>query len=197
MYPHMYSYQLLSQITEANPTLTHFVLRLYKTTLNPFVDTKGDFSYHFIDVVSLDSIEKQIADFERQGFMVGLTSMVMTTRGMQSLLVLDFSVLQSKDVQQELIEKISVFNQSGDIEYSLDGWLLQTQASYHYLGKYITSVENFRHFLGSSLLFRHKDQKHFIVDDRWLGHQLKKGYGTIRIGHKDNNPYPIVVAEIK
>ena len=193
----MYSYQLLSQIVEANPTLTHFVLRLYKNTLNPFVDTKGDFSYRFIDILHLGSIEKQIADFEGHGFMVGLTSMVMTTRGMQSLLVLDFSVPQSKEVQEELVQKISAFNRSGDIEYSLDGWLLQTQASYHYMGKHITSVENFRHFLGSSLLFRHKDQKHFIVDDRWLGHQLKKGYGTIRIGHKDNNPYPIVVAEIK
>jgi hypothetical protein len=192
----MTTYQLLPLIIETNPTISHFVLRLYKNTLNPFVTKHGDFSYCFIGIEDIGSIEDRIKQYEEQGFMVGLTSMVMTTRGIQSLILLDFSVPQSPEAEQELIEKISTFNQSGDIAYSLDGWLIKTTASYHYLGKYITSESNFRHFLGSSLLFRHKDQQKFVVDDRWLGHQLKRGYGSIRIGHKDAGEYPVVIKEI-
>lgn len=193
----MYSYQLLRSIAETNPSLTHFLLRLYKQTLNPFVDRKGDFSYVFIGVDDLEKVEEIILNYENQGFMVGLTSIVMTTRGMQSLILLDFSIEQSKEVEKELVDKLTIFNQSGDISYRLDGWLIKTNASYHYLGKYMTSQENFRHFLGSSLLFRHKDQKHFVVDDRWLGHQLKRGYGSIRIGHKSDVDYPSLLIEIK
>ena len=192
----MYSYQLLTSIAEANPTITHFLLRLYKQTLNPFINHKDDFSYDFVSIDTLDTIEQKILTYESQGYMVGLTSIVMTIRGIQSLLLLDFSVPQSPEAEQELCTKIHTFNTSGDASYKMDGWLIQTNVSYHYLGLYITSQENFRHFLGSSLLFRHKDQKHFIVDDRWLGHQLKGGYGAIRIGHKDGVEYPKVVREI-
>jgi hypothetical protein len=192
----MYSHQLLQKIAEGNPALTFFVLRMYKHSLNPFVSKKGDFSYLFINADELDVLEAKIVEYETQGFMVGLSSMIMTTSGIRSLLLLDFSVPHSQEAEKELIEKISTFNQSGDIPYRLDGWLIKTNTSYHYLGKHIASPENFRHFLGSSLLFRHKDQKHFVVDDRWLGHQLKRGYGTMRIGNKAGNDYPKVISEI-
>lgn len=192
----MFSYQLLFAIAEVNPELTHFVLRLYKNTLNPFIDTKGDFSYAWISVFTLDDLERKIEAYEEEGYLVSLTSIVMTTRGLQSLLMLDFSVPKSDEAKADIISKISTFNTSGDVLYKINGWLIETNTSYHFLGKHTTSQENFRNFLGSSLLFRHKDQNYFIVDDRWLGHQLKKGYGSIRIGHKERGEFPKVVAEI-
>lgn len=193
----MYTYQLLKEITEINQTISHFLLRFYKQTLNPFINKKEDFSYMFLLTEEIESIESLIQEYENKGFMVGLTSMVMTTRGIQALPLLDFSIEKSPEAKEEIIEKITTFNSSGDISYKLDGWIIETNNSYHYLGKYITSQENYRHFLGSSLLFRHKEQDNFVVDDRWTGHQLKQGYGAIRIGNKTGNDYPVVVSEIQ
>jgi hypothetical protein len=192
----MKSYELLKSISEANPSVTHFMVRLYKKTLNPFIDQKGDFSYVWIDVEKVSLIRNLIESWEIDGFMVGLTNTIMTERGMRTLLVLDFSISQSVESENEIIEKISAFNKSGDAPYSMDGWLVKTNSSYHYIGTYVTSQENFHHFLGSSLLFRHADQDQFIVDDRWLGHQLKKGYGAVRIGRKDGKDFPEVIKTI-
>lgn len=192
----MNSYELLSQVTASNPSITHFLLRMYKRGTNLFLDKKENFSYQWVRTDELDQVENHIQQFESQGFMVALTSIVMTEQGIQSLILLDFAVAQSAEVEQELVNKISTFNQSGDVNYRMDGWLIKTNASYHYLGNYVTSQENFRNFLGSALLFRHKDQGHFVVDDRWMGHQLKRGYGTIRIGQKEGM-FPQVIAEIK
>ena len=128
--------------------------------------------------------------------MIGLTSMVMTEKGIQSLLMLDYSLPQSTKAEKEISEKISIYNQSGDAPYRMEGFLIRTNDSYHYLGKHITSKENFIHFLGSALLFRENNQTNFVVDDRWLGHSLKKGFGTIRIGKKDGKEFPLVIDEI-
>jgi hypothetical protein len=153
----MFSYELLSTIAEANPNVTHFVVRLYKNGLNPFFDIKGDFEYEWISVASLINFGKKIEEYEDLGYLVGLASIVMTTHGLQSLLVLDFSVSKSEAARRDILSKLTLFNTSNDVSYSVDGWLIETNTSYHFLGKYITSQENFRNFLGSSLLFRHKD----------------------------------------
>lgn len=189
------SYLVLRDIAESNPLISHFMVRLYRQTPDIFNYDKSNFSYLFVSVDQIDSLETIINDYENQDYMVALMSTVMTTKGIRSLLMLDFSLPKSKQAEQEIIQKIRDFNNSGDINYKLDGWLIETNNSYHYIGKYITVSENFRNFLGSSLLFRHKEQSLFVVDDRWLGHQLKHDFGSIRIGKKEGN-YPLIVCEI-
>ena len=193
----MKSYEIISIVAKSNPSITHFLLRIYKKTQNIFKDVAGDFSYEWLEVANIKNIETKIQEIESNGNMIGLTSMVMTEKGIQSLLILDYSLPQSSGAEKEIIEKISAYNQSDDASYRMDGFLIRTNASYHYLGKYITSKENFIHFLGSALLFRENGQTNFVVDDRWLGHSFKKGFGTIRIGKKDGKEYPSVIKEIK
>ncbi len=189
----MESYKLLEKISQLNPSVTHFLLRLYKTNLNPFIDKKGDFSYEWISVENLDAIGEKILEYESKSFLVGLSSIVMTETGIQSLLFLDFCIDQSESIEKDLQRKINFLEKSNELKYSIKGWLIKTNESYHFLGMTITSPENFIHFLGVSLLFREKNQP-VLVDDRWLGHSLKKRYATIRLGHKENQNYPCVIS---
>lgn len=151
--------------------------------------------YHWISIDQLDAIQSFITSVEKDGWMVGLASTVMTSNGISHLLMLDFSIPVSEESKEQLAWRLETFNKSGDVSYKLDGYLIQTGNSYHYLGKYIANESDFINFLGSSLLFRHADQNHFVVDDRWLGYTLKRNFGTIRIGKK-NGEYPIIICEI-
>lgn len=191
------TYELLPKIAEINPSITHFQLRLYKHTIGQGIESfKVDSEYHTVSITDLEKVASIIQSFEDKGWMVGLTSKVITTSGTQHLLMLDFSIPISKESENQIIEKMEIFNKSGDISYKLDGYLIQTTNSYHYLGKHITGEHNFIHFLGSSLLFRHADQSYFVVDDRWLGYSLKRNFGTIRIGRKNGN-IPLVIKELR
>ena len=192
----MKSYQIVREIADINPSINNFLLRCFKHTLGALSDAKGDVYYEWFDSgTSEESLLEKINFLESNGWIVGLTNIVMTQHGMEYLPMLDYSVTHSIETQTELLEKISLFNKSGDVPYKMDGYLIKTNNSYHYLGLHLMTKENFVNFLGSSLLFRHSDQKHFVVDDRWLGHTLKKGFGTIRIGKKEGI-YPEVVGKI-
>lgn len=189
------TYEILKDIVKFNPAITHFSLRLYKNIERSVWTPDTEVQYEWISVKDISNIESYIQKHELENWTIGLTNLVMTGRGIQYLLMLDYSVPQSIENEKQLYSKLSVFNKSGDVDYKLAGYLIKTDKSYHYLGKYITTQENFINFLGSSLLFRHTDQSIFIVDDRWLGHSLKKKFATIRISRK-NESHPIVIREI-
>lgn len=190
------TYKILSEISNCNSSITHFLFRLYKKEQRSVWIPDIESQYQWISVQDLSGIESIILDFEQNDWTVGLTSIVMTSSGIQYLLMLDYSIEHDPKIEEELFLKLNLFNKSGDVEYRMDGYLIKTNKSYHYLGKYITSEESFVNFLGSALLFRHADQSFFIVDDRWLGHSLKKKFGTIRIGKKYEGEYPFVIKEI-
>lgn len=187
--------EILGEIVRKNPEASHFLLRTYTHTLGSISDPKGTFDYEWITADAVGGLSERVAKHEREGKHTGLANVVMTDKGIRYLLMLDFSIPVSSEAEQELLGKISDFNESGDASYFMEGYLLQTKNSYHYLGTLLTTEENFRNFLGSSLLFRHGGEACFVVDDRWLGHSLKKGFGTIRIDTKEGN-IPFVVGEI-
>lgn len=190
------TYEILENIAELNPTITHFSLRLYKHITGQGLKSYTlNSEYKYLSIEELPTLEKSIELYESQGWNIGLTSRVQTTDGTKYLLMLDFAIPISEKAERELSEKIHTFNISGDAPYKMDGYLIQTNRSYHYLGKYITDESNFINFIGSSILFRHVDQSDFVVDDRWVGYTLKRTFATIRIGHKDEQ-LPVVIREI-
>lgn len=191
----MKTYELLSEIATLNPTITHFSLRLYHAKTSLADTTDVDFKYEWFTVAQVPDIRAMIQTYENQGWSVGLTSMVMTADGIQHLLMIDFLADHDTAVEGDLIWKLSTFNQSGDVPYKIDGYLIKTNNSYHYLGKYITSQENFINFLGSALLFRHSGE-HYVIDDIWLGRSVKRRFGAIRLGQKEGI-YPEIISEIK
>ena len=187
---------ILAEIAELNPEVTHFMLRQYHHALGSFRDPKDTFSYEWISVASLHLVRERIARCDAAGHSIGVANMVMTDKGLRYLLMLDYSIPISPSAEAELADKLSLFMASGDAPYRMDGYLLQTNSSYHYLGTYVTTQEQFVNFLGSALLFRHAENSGFVVDDRWLGHSLKKGFGTVRIGNKAGR-VPVVVRAVR
>jgi len=190
------TYEVLKEICEANPTVTHILFRLY-TNPNGLQNVQDDeFQYEWMSVTVVDTIGEEIDRFEKEGWFVGLASMVMTTSGIQHLLMLDYLVEQSAAAEGDLFWKLSAFNQSGDVSYKMDGYLIKTNNSYHYLSKYITTEENFINFLGSALLFRHSNENYFVIDDIWLGRSIKRRFGALRLGRKAGR-FPEVLSEVK
>lgn len=172
----MRTYENLPVILEKNPEILYFVLRLYRDTSGALSDSQDSVEYYFLGRKEIDDIFRVIEKYEASGWTVGLTSLVMTENGMKHLLMLDFSVPPSKEAEDSLIWRINTFNQSEDVPYKMNGYLIRTKASYHYLGMYLTSEENLLNFFGSSLLFRHSDEQRFVTDDRWLGHSIKRKF---------------------
>ncbi len=190
------TYKVLEDIAKQNPTITHFTLRLYKHITGQGLKSYTlNSEYRYLSIEELPTLEKSIELYESQGWNIGLTSRVQTTDGTKHLLMLDFAIPISAKAESEISEKIHTFNISGDVPYKMDGYLIQTNKSYHYLGKYITDESNFINFIGSSMLFRHIDQSDFVVDDRWVGYTLKRTFATIRISHKDGQ-LPVVIREV-
>ena len=189
------TYEILAGIAALNPSVTHFLLRLYGKSPRPIAEPESGIRYEWLHKDSLQDLFLKIGEWQDEGFAVGLTSIVMTERGIQYLLMLDYSLAPAPENEEELAAKLSTFNASGDVNYRMEGYLIQSNRSYHYIGKYVTTEENFINFLGSALLFRHTDQTGFVVDDRWIGHSLKKKFGTVRLGAKDGY-YPRVIREV-
>jgi hypothetical protein len=159
-------------------------------------DSDDSVEYHFLKKTEIAHVFDRIEAYEAAGWTVGLTSLVMTQNGMKHLLMLDFSIPLSKEAEENLSERIKIFNQSGDVDYRMDGFLIRTNVSYHYLGAYVTSEESLLNFFGSSLLFRHSNETGFVTDDRWLGRSIKRKFGVLRLGKK-NDVYPELIREIK
>jgi len=191
----MKTYELLQEILDLNQGITHFSLRLYHNKISLLNTDDVDFRYEWFSISKIPKIKEMIDGYENEGWSVGLTSMVMTTEGIQHLLMIDFLADHSTAVEGDLIWKLSTFNQSNDVPYKLDGYLIKTNNSYHYLGKHITTQENFINFLGSALLFRHSGEN-YVIDDIWLGRSIKRRFGAIRLGKKEEI-YPEVISEVK
>ncbi|MDB5259100.1 MAG: hypothetical protein JWO73_308 [Candidatus Taylorbacteria bacterium] len=194
------TYEILGEMLKLNPSITHLCLRLYESKTGLAATHDDAFRYEWIstDLASdVSEISALISEFEKEGWTVGLASMVMTTEGIMHLLMLDYLVAPSANAEGDLAWKLSTFNQSGDVNYRMDGYLIRTKNSYHYLSKYITTEANFINFLGSALLFRHSEEgESHIVDDIWLGRSIKRRFGTIRLGKKEGI-YPTVASEVK
>lgn len=191
------TYEIIPQIASFNQSITHFCLRLYKSVTGLAATPDDEFQYEWIKVESAANIAQLISDYESKGWVISLTSMVMTTEGIQHLLMLDYLVDHSRSAENDITLKLSEFNQSGDVPYKLDGYLIQTNNSYHYLGKYITTESNLINFLGSALLFRHSERgETYIVDDIWLGRSIKRRFCAIRLSQKEGL-FPEVIREVK
>lgn len=69
------------------------------------------------------------------------------------------------------------------------GYIIDSGASYHYIGATLMNEEEFMSFLAHSLLYGP------IVDNRWVAHQLIERSATLRIGKK-HDLMPRLVADL-
>ncbi len=107
------TYEALGEICGANPSITHILFRLYKSEKGLRDVQDEEFRYEWLSVSTVDKAGEFIARFEKEGWLVGLASMVMTVSGIQHLLMLDYLIDQSAKSEGELTWKLSAFNQSG------------------------------------------------------------------------------------
>ena len=69
------------------------------------------------------------------------------------------------------------------------GYILDSGASYHYVGNELLNEDAFISFLAHSLLFSP------IVDNRWVAHQLLERSATLRVGKK-NDVFPLIIESL-
>jgi len=121
----------------------------------------------------------------------GITSRVKMNNGeYYHIPQIDFSCPISKKnlnlIKKQLSQIVKVF----------PGYILESGKSYHYIGLKLLKEEKWKKFIGNCLLCR-KPKDKFMVDVRWFGHSLRRGYTNLRILATNSRPEPKIVAFVK
>ena len=84
------------------------------------------------------------------------------------------------DFDTNNIEEINVIVKTLSKEQKCDIYIFNSGRSFH--GYFLTLInqEDWYKFMGNILLCNQKNSKIDIVDQRWVGHRLIAGYGTLR-----------------
>ena len=81
-----------------------------------------------------------------------------------------------------------------------NGWVLETEFSYHYYGHELISDEGWIHFMGKCLLlsiFHDRKNIEQVADPRYIGHSLMRGGNVLRITTRGDKSFvPTVVATL-
>lgn len=132
----------------------------------------------FVGARDLHAIETMIAG----GGNIGLNSLVKTADGVRHLPLLDFHI-PAKEKNMTCVQEVLAL-------LGYDGYLLQTNRSYHFYGKALLTEQELISFLSKALLFSP------VIDKNWIAHQLIERSATLRISAKDGGT-PFLLSEIK
>ena len=187
----MESYTLIKIIKELNSEIISFLLRFYfpKPDTDIFINDVSSkiqyITYNFEKPIEeiLDSASERC---------IALSSRVIMENGIGYIPCMDFQLSISHE-NTELITRLL-----RDIiiaEELMGGWLIQSNKSYHFIGKNIISAEKWIQFIGKTLLMRDRETSVPLVDDRYIGHSLYRMDSPIRISQKDEM-YPAIIAEL-
>jgi len=118
--------------------------------------------------------------------------------------LLNFCIPASDKAPALIRGKFKSVMKKGRGSKTMPGYLLVSGKSYHYIGLKLLTEEEWLEFMGLALLFEDsEDSDRFSpIDRRWMGHALRRGFGTLRIfgGEKatpEAQPEPCVIAFIE
>ncbi len=161
-----------------------------KNGVKKFTLLKEGFASSFAGAVK---VEQKRSDSE-----LALASTVhMLPIGVEHLPFADLHVTGEVD-WPNLLSSLSLSDMTSETLY-----ILSSGKSYHLYGSRLFTESEWIEWLGSLLLWRRTDEqgrKWNVVDTGWVGHTIKRGYGTIRLHERSENefqqarPEPKVVA---
>lgn len=127
------------------------------------------------------AIEAAIASGSRAlevGEILAISSRMLSVSGEEAHLpMLDFRVAISEENEELVCEQLRAMK--------LQGWLLESGRSYHFLGRSVLDGRAcLSKFLGQALLFAP------LVDGRWVAHQLIEGACALRISSGNDEQIP-------
>lgn len=138
--------------------------------------------HHNVSKYSEIAAEKISEDFSPDSN-IGINSRVKLSSGeTKHIPMIDFHINHTAS-SLEIVKSVSKqLNQS-------NGYIIDSGASYHYIGASLMNEEDFMSFLAHSLLYGP------IVDNRWVAHQLIERSATLRIGKK-HDLMPRLIADL-
>ncbi len=186
---------ILPEILSSNREISSFMIRRYRSSgpkgvLKLFDDSVDNFEYHIITKdFDFSLIHKYLYS---DGWDVGLSSRVITPEGIYYIPIMDFQICISEENKTLLTTRLKeVFLLE---EYS-GGWLLQTNNSYHFIGRKIVTFDKWLCFIGRMLQLRMKNETAAIADDKYIGYSLLRKDTPCRFSPKSDQ-IPFLVDEI-
>lgn len=142
-------------------------------------------NFDFLKQINFQNKPTKIFEYDRENFLnnklyfqkyTGISSLINGKDSNSHIPFLDFHIPPS-NTNQKICLKIL-------IHLNLQGYLLNSGKSYHFIGKNVMDFENLQTVLHNALLFSP------IIDKSWIAHQLIQKYCCLRISKKyDRLPY--------
>lgn len=187
----IHTIDIISEIIKRNPLIKEISLSVYKY-IPRTVSEKGRLKLYSIKCDKFIDLRKKILSINiPQGWKFGFNSKVKMNNGsFRHIPQIDFECPVSNKNLNKIKTKLS------EIIKVFPGYIIYSGASYHYIGLKLLSEREWQKFIGLCLLCK-EPEKHSVVDIRWCGHQLVRGYSNLRIAPTDLRPEPRAVAFIK
>jgi len=134
-----------------------------------------------------------ISDLFGEEYGVAITSTVSNGVLQRNLLLLDCSLPVSDENEQDL--RMSIRSMQRHLPGLAPGMLLRTIHSYHLVGFNPLTLEDWQAQMAKSILVRTVNGQP-IVDVRYVGHSLERGYGSLRINDYQDKPTPDYICDI-
>ncbi|MFH1129349.1 MAG: hypothetical protein V1686_01275 [Patescibacteria group bacterium] len=187
----LHTIDIISVIVKRNPSIKELSISVYKYVPH-VVSEKGRLKIHNIRCDKSVDIKNKILSIKiPQGWRLGLNSIVKMNDGSyRHIPQIDFECSVSNKNLNKIRLKLS------EIIKTFPGYIIRSGASYHYIGLKLLTEKEWQKFIGLCLLCK-EPKKHSVVDVRWCGHQLVRGYSNLRIASTDLRPEPEVIAFVK
>lgn len=147
-------------------------------------------SRHIFDEGKVQKIISKLPD----GAQLAIYSKVKTDKGLvRHIPMMDFSLNKSPENLDLLKERLLYVNAG-------NGWIIESEKSYHFYGNRLLNEREWRDFMGNSLLtsvVHSRENIQEVADPRYVGYSLKRGGNTLRItSNADKTFSPVVVSSI-
>ncbi|MBX4212446.1 hypothetical protein KW787_03280 [Candidatus Pacearchaeota archaeon] len=171
--------------------LVNVVLRIYSHIKGLETDDpENSTELIFTPRSEVDQKLDKISELFREDRGIAITSLVGRSAELKHLFLLDCKLEASVENDSKVVE---AFRCSKGFTALSDGMILKTQNSYHIAGFVPLEFNKWIDHMGSALLLRTADGIP-IADHRYIGHSLKRGYGSLRISDYQGKPLPIFLA---
>jgi len=118
---------------------------------------------------------------------IAITSIISVKTNQKFLLLLDCAPSVSNQNEKELIK---ILKNSIKLMPGLkNGMVLRTLNSYHVIGFVPLSKTDWQNHMAQAILLKNKKEEP-VVDIRYIGHSLERGYGSLRISDYKGKPTP-------
>jgi len=187
----LHTIDIIPEIVKRNPLIKEISLSAYKYVPHTLSD-QGRRKNYRIKRGEVVDLRKKISSLKiPKGWMLGMASkVVMKNKTCRHIPEIDFKCSVSKKNLQQIKIKIS------EIIRTFPGYLMVSGASYHYIGLRLLTEREWEKFIGLCLLCK-ENKKESVIDLRWCGYQLIRGYSNLRILASDFKPEPKIIAFLK